>query len=161
MNNKLMCLILLLFLGGCGSINSYVAAQNAMIVKDTKAADDNLVHGIENGICAVPVGAVIRNTEFIPIAESACLPAGTNNSPGVMFQNMIQSKPPVVVPTPIVVTQTPQPVIPVVPRKKYIPYKKLVVPTIVPQVIAPTPVPISIPQTNIQPPSLNLPSSLP
>ena len=77
-------------LTGCGSINSYVAAQDAAVVKDTKAANDNLVRGIEEGICAVPIGAVIRNSEFVPIAQAACLPAGGAQNPAQLFQNMAQ-----------------------------------------------------------------------
>ena len=79
-----------LLLSGCGSINSYVAAQDAAVVKDTKAANDNLVRGIEEGICAVPIGAVIRNSEFVPIAQAACLPAGGAQNPAQLFQQMAQ-----------------------------------------------------------------------
>ena len=77
-------------LSGCGTLNTYVAAQNAAAVKDTKAANDNLVRGIEESICEVPIGAVIRNSEFVPIAQAACLPAGANQNPVQLLQNMAQ-----------------------------------------------------------------------
>lgn len=79
---KYIYILFPLCISGCETVNSYVAAQNSVIIKDTKAADDNAVHAIEAAICAVPVGAVIRNTEFIPIAQHACI---SPTAPDVLF----------------------------------------------------------------------------
>jgi uncharacterized protein YceK len=90
MKSLFLAVLAVFVLSGCGTLNTYVAAQNAAAVKDTKAANDNLVRGIEESICEVPIGAVIRNSEFVPIAQAACLPAGANQNPVQLLQNMAQ-----------------------------------------------------------------------
>ena len=89
---KILILSSVLLLAGCGQLNTFVAANEAGVVRDAQTANDNMVHGIEAASCAVPIGAVIRNPEFIPIAEAACMPAGTQSNPVSMFQSM-QSAP--------------------------------------------------------------------
>ena len=89
---KILILSSVLLLAGCGQLNTFVAANEAGVIRDAQTANDNMVHGIEAASCAVPIGAVIRNPEFIPIAEAACMPAGTQSNPVSMFQSM-QSAP--------------------------------------------------------------------
>ena len=89
---KTIILASVLLLAGCGQLNTFVAANEAGVVRDAQTANDNMVHGIEAASCAVPIGAVIRNPEFIPIAEAACMPSGTQSNPVSMFQSM-QSAP--------------------------------------------------------------------
>ena len=89
---RYLILIGTLTLAGCGQLNTFVTANQAAVIRDAQTANDNMVHGIEAASCAVPIGAVIRNPEFIPIAEAACMPAGTQSNPVSMFQSM-QSAP--------------------------------------------------------------------
>jgi hypothetical protein len=76
------------FLAGCGTMNSTIAGLEQKSVADVRAANDNAIHGVEASICAMPIGAVIRNTEFVPIARAACLPAGSASSPVTLFDAM-------------------------------------------------------------------------
>ena len=85
---RYLILIGTLTLAGCGQLNTFVTANQAAVIRDAQTANDNMVHGIEAASCAVPIGAVIRNPEFIPIAEAACMPAGTQSNPVSMFQSM-------------------------------------------------------------------------
>ena len=80
--------LLALLVSGCNTINPIVAADNAMVIKDTQAANDNLVVSISASICEVPIGAVIRNPAFVPIATAACMPGGQAASAATMMQNM-------------------------------------------------------------------------
>jgi len=82
---KKVALISLILLSGCGTLNSTVAGFNQKAISDTRGANDNLVHALEAGICEVPIGAVIRNSEFVPVAKAACLPAGQASSPLELF----------------------------------------------------------------------------
>ena len=84
----LLCVIGAGLLSGCNTINPIVAADNAMVIKDTQAANDNLVVSISASICEVPIGAVIRNPAFVPIATAACMPGGQAASASTMMQNM-------------------------------------------------------------------------
>ena len=161
-----------LLLSGCGSINSYVAAQDAAVVKDTKAANDNLVRGIEEGICAVPIGAVIRNSEFVPIAQAACLPAGGAQNPAQLFQQMGQ--PTVSIPAyqenmnttgaPGSTSATVPPVVPAIHAQRITPVPKTQKKAITPQassvaqpIALPTPVP-SAPAFGTMTPNPNFPA---
>ena len=81
--------LLALLVSGCNTINPIVAADNAMVIKDTQAANDNLVVSISASICEVPIGAVIRNPAFVPIATAACMPGGQAASASAMMQNMV------------------------------------------------------------------------
>ncbi len=85
----LLCVIGAGLLSGCNTINPIVAADNAMVIKDTQAANDNLVVSISASICEVPIGAVIRNPAFVPIATAACMPGGQAASASAMMQNMV------------------------------------------------------------------------
>ena len=86
----ILCVTYMLLCANLSGCATYVAAQDAALVKSVQAANDNLVRGIEEGICAVPIGAVIRNSEFVPIAQAACLPAGGAQNPVQLFQQMAQ-----------------------------------------------------------------------
>ena len=88
MTMRTIILLSVLSLAACAPINTYMAGQNAAIIADTKAANDNAVVGIEAAICEVPIGAVIRNAEFVPIATAACMPGGAAGSAGAMIQQM-------------------------------------------------------------------------
>ena len=88
MTMRPLILLSVLSLAACAPINTYMAGQNAAIIADTKAANDNAVVGIEAAICEVPIGAVIRNAEFVPIATAACMPGGAAGSAGAMIQQM-------------------------------------------------------------------------
>jgi hypothetical protein len=81
----LVTILLCASLTGCGSLNPAIAGYSAKIIADTKAANDNYVAAIEAAICSVPVGAVIRHPEFIPLARTACLPGGVSPDAGVLF----------------------------------------------------------------------------
>lgn len=75
----LFCLILVICittLTGCGTLNPAIAGYEKTALASTRAANDNYIDAIEAAICSVPVGAVIRHPEFVPIAKSACLPNG-------------------------------------------------------------------------------------
>ena len=63
-------------LSACGSLNPAIAGYEKTALASTRAANDNYIDAIEAAICSVPVGAVIRHPEFVPIAKSACLPSG-------------------------------------------------------------------------------------
>ena len=73
---KLWTIGIALILTGCGTLNPTIAGYEETTIANTRAANDNHVKAIENAICSVPVGAVIRHAEFVPIAKSACLPSG-------------------------------------------------------------------------------------
>ncbi len=73
---KLWTICITLMLTGCGTLNPMIAGYEETAIANTRAANDNYVKAIENAICFVPVGAVIRHPEFVPIAKSACLPSG-------------------------------------------------------------------------------------
>ena len=92
----LIILLSVLSLAACAPINTYMAGQNAAIIADTKAANDNAVVGIEAAICEVPIGAVIRNAEFVPIATAACMPGGAAGSAGAMIKQMGAQTAPVI-----------------------------------------------------------------
>ena len=74
-----------LFLAGCGSLNPVIAGYTTTTIANTRAANDNYVAAIEAAICSVPVGAVIRHPEFIPLARTACLPGGVSPDAGALF----------------------------------------------------------------------------
>ena len=57
------------------------AGYESAAKKGLEAADDNNIRTLTDGICGVPYGAVIRNSQFIPLAKAACLPAGGNSAP--------------------------------------------------------------------------------
>ena len=69
-------LLVTTMLSACGSLNPAIAGYEKTALASTRAANDNYVEAIEAAICSVPVGAVIRHPEFVPIAKSACLPNG-------------------------------------------------------------------------------------
>ena len=96
MTMRAIILLSVLSLAACAPINTYIAGQNAAIIADTKAANDNAVVGIEAAICEVPIGAVIRNAEFVPIATAACMPGGAAGSAGAMIQQMGAQTAPVI-----------------------------------------------------------------
>ena len=73
---KLWTIGIALILTGCGTLNPTIAGYEETTIANTRAANDNYVKAIEAAICSVPVGAVIRHPEFVPIAKSACLPSG-------------------------------------------------------------------------------------
>ena len=68
-----------LILTGCGALNPTIAGYEKTALANTRAANDNYIEAIEAAICSVPVGAVIRHPEFVPIAKSACLPSGNTD----------------------------------------------------------------------------------
>ena len=73
-------------LTGCpSSMSTAVAGYTTKVAADARATNDNMVQAIELAICAVPVGAVIRNPEFIPLARTACLPGGVSPDAGALF----------------------------------------------------------------------------
>ena len=76
---KLWMICIALMLTGCGALNPVIAGYEETAISNTRAANDNYVKAIENAICSVPVGAVIRHPEFVPIAKSACLPSGNTD----------------------------------------------------------------------------------
>lgn len=78
-------LLILLMLSGCGTLNPVIAGYTSTAIANTKAANDNYINAIEAAICSVPVGAVIRHPEFIPLARAACLPGGVATDAGVLF----------------------------------------------------------------------------
>ena len=83
---KIIFVATLIFaLTGCGTLNPAIAGYSTKVIADTKAANDNYVAAIEAAICSVPVGAVIRHPEFIPLAKSACLPGGVSPDAGALF----------------------------------------------------------------------------
>jgi hypothetical protein len=45
--------------------------------KGVEAADDNTIKSLMDGICATPIGAVLRHPEFQSVVKDACMPAGT------------------------------------------------------------------------------------
>ena len=73
---KLWMICIALMLTGCGALNPVIAGYEETAISNTRAANDNYVKAIESAICSVPIGAVIRHPEFVPIAKSACLPSG-------------------------------------------------------------------------------------
>ena len=93
---KIPFLLLGLLCAACAPINQYMAGQNAAIIAGTKGANDNAIVGIEAAICEVPIGAVIRNAEFVPIATAACMPGGVGSSAGGMLQQMGAQTAPVI-----------------------------------------------------------------
>ena len=69
-------------LSNCTTVTGQAyAGYEAAAKKGVQLADDNAIKTITDNICAVPYGAVIRNTQFIPVAKAACLPAGANSAP--------------------------------------------------------------------------------
>lgn len=70
---------------GCGSLNPVIAGLETTAIANTRAANDNYVAAIEAAICSVPVGAVIRHPEFIPLARAACLPGGGSPDATALF----------------------------------------------------------------------------
>jgi len=74
--------VLGLALASCTTVTGQAyAGYEAAAKKGVQLADDNAIKTITDNICAVPYGAVIRNTQFIPVAKAACLPAGANSAP--------------------------------------------------------------------------------
>ncbi len=76
---------LAILVSGCGSLNPVIAGYESTAIANAKAANDNYVAAIEAAICSVPVGAVIRHPEFIPLARTACLPGGVSPDAGTLF----------------------------------------------------------------------------
>ena len=85
---KIPFLLVGVLCAACSPFNQYMAGQNAAIIAGTKGANDNAIVGIEAAICEVPIGAVIRNAEFVPIATAACMPGGVGSNAGGMLQQM-------------------------------------------------------------------------
>jgi hypothetical protein len=73
-------------LTGCAGLNSTIAAFDQKAIVDTQAANDNYVHALEAGILTVPIGAVYRHPEFLPIARAALV--GQSNNPVTIFDVM-------------------------------------------------------------------------
>ncbi len=88
MRTFLFVAVAAVLLSGCGQLNTFVTANQAAVIRDAQTANDNMVHGIEAAACAVPVGAVIRNPDFVPVVQAACMPAGAQSNPAQMLQNM-------------------------------------------------------------------------
>ena len=93
---KIPFLLVGVLCAACAPINQYMSGQNAAIIAGTKGANDNAIVGIEAAICEVPIGAVIRNAEFVPIATAACMPGGVGSNAGGMLQQMGAQTTPVI-----------------------------------------------------------------
>lgn len=77
--------LILLMLSGCGTLNPVIAGYTSTAIASARAANDNYIAAIEAAICSVPVGAVIRHPEFIPLARAACLPGGISPDASALF----------------------------------------------------------------------------
>lgn len=82
---KNLMLIFAVMLSACSTVNPLVAGYEKGVQTGVQGANDNLIHGIEASICAVPYGAIIRNPEFVPIATAACLPTGDKSNPVMLL----------------------------------------------------------------------------
>jgi len=79
---KQLIIIAALALTGCTTTTAQLySGYEQAAKKGIEAADDNNIKTLTDSICGVPYGAVIRNTQFIPVAKAACLPAGANSAP--------------------------------------------------------------------------------
>jgi uncharacterized protein YceK len=83
---KVLICIVMVGLTGCGTMNSTIAGFGSKAAADARAANDNMIGAIELSICAVPIGAVLRHSEFIPIARVACLPGGIAPDANDLFE---------------------------------------------------------------------------
>ena len=69
-------------LSGCTTVTGAAyAGYETAAKKGIETADDNQIKTLSDAICAVPYGAILRNTAFIPVAKAACLPQGAANAP--------------------------------------------------------------------------------
>lgn len=85
---RALCLIAAGMLTACSPVNSFVNLQTAQAIQDAQAANDNLIVGVSAAVCAVPVGAVIRNPSFVPVVAAACMPGGQAANSATLIQNM-------------------------------------------------------------------------
>jgi hypothetical protein len=85
MKTLIYTVLLCAILTGCGTLNPVIAGYSSKVIADARAANDNYVAAIEAAICSVPVGAVIRHPEFIPLARTACLPGGVSPDAGALL----------------------------------------------------------------------------
>ena len=82
---KLILALLIVTLSGCASFNASVAGYNKVAVTSARSANDNIIDGIMETTCAVPVGAVLRRQDFLPVVKAACLPQGNASNPSSLF----------------------------------------------------------------------------
>jgi hypothetical protein len=67
---------------GCTTVTGAAyAGYETGAKKGVEVANDNAVRTLTDSICAMPYGAILRNTYFIPVAKAACLPQGASNAP--------------------------------------------------------------------------------
>lgn len=85
---RALCLLAAGLLTACSPMNSFVNLQTAQAIQDAQAANDNLIVGVSAAVCAVPVGAVIRNPSFVPVVAAACMPGGQAANSATLIQNM-------------------------------------------------------------------------
>ena len=82
---KKLAILIPIVLCGCTALNTTIGAYDTKIALDAKVANNNLMQQLTFGVCSVPIGAVLGNPQFIPVAKAACLPSGANSSPATIL----------------------------------------------------------------------------
>lgn len=59
-------------LTGCAGMSQYIAAKGASDKVAIQAANDNIITGIEDALCDLPYGAILRHTELQAAVQSVC-----------------------------------------------------------------------------------------
>ncbi len=80
-----MCVLAIVNLSGCASVNQAYSAFGASALVSAQGAEDNVLATLKVGICATPYSAIVRHPEVVPGIEAMCLPGGQATNPAALL----------------------------------------------------------------------------
>lgn len=91
MTKLLSAVLLSIMLTNCAGLSQAVAAKEKSDKIAVQAANDNIVEGIKDGMCALPYGTILRHPEIQPAAQSLC---GATANPAALLPASSAAKAP-------------------------------------------------------------------